>query len=306
VINMNFQQGNESNTTGPAYDTNGADSDRSKDKDDRERLLLPSRSEIEKLTDLLLDVLLLEEARGNKAALPGREAEAGVLLERMLLTCMECCSPGSQADFLASVTGNSMMSLLPELRHRLSLDVRAAYEGDPACESETEAALCYPGVHAVAVHRFAHELQRREVPLLPRLLSEAIHRRTGIDIHPGARIGASFFIDHGTGVVIGSTTVIGEHCKLYQGVTLGASSVQRRSGEQGAIRTKRHPTLEDHVTVYAGATILGGETVIGAGSVVGGGVFLTESVPPRHFVTNPRPVTRLRASTRAIPLQFHI
>lgn len=176
----------------------------------------------------------------------------------------------------------------------VSLDVQAAMDGDPACRSHAEAVLCMPGVHAVAVHRLAHELLRQAVPLVPRMMSELAHARTGIDIHPGARIGRSFFIDHGTGVVIGETTRIGDHCKIYQGVTLGARSL--RLDERGRVERvpKRHPTLEDHVTVYANATILGGDTVVGAGSIVAGGVYLTRSVPPGHVVHGPKVEMSLR------------
>ena len=181
----------------------------------------------------------------------------------------------------------AFLDRLPEIRRQLSLDVQAAYDGDPAARHTDEAVLCYPGVRAMTVHRIAHELLRLEVPLIPRIMQEWAHAETGIDIHPGATIGDSFFIDHGTGVVIGETTVIGRGCKVYQGVTLGAKSFPK--DERGRLKrgVKRHPTLEDDVTVYAGATILGGDTVIGAGSVVNGGVFLVQSVPPNHVVQAP-------------------
>ncbi len=174
------------------------------------------------------------------------------------------------ADFLAQV---------PSLRKRLRLDVDAAMKGDPAAQSREEVILAYPGVEAVLVHRLAHELFVRGVPLLPRMMSEWVHGRTGIDIHPGATIGASFFIDHATGVVIGETCVIGDRVKIYQGVTLGAMSVRKEEAHR-----KRHPTIGDDVTVYSGATILGGDTEIGTGSVIGGNVWLTRSVPPNSTV----------------------
>ncbi|MDR1045403.1 MAG: serine acetyltransferase [Candidatus Adiutrix sp.] len=173
---------------------------------------------------------------------------------------------------------------IPALREVLGTDVAAAREGDPAAGDHFDQIIfCYPGLFAVMVQRLAHELYLRQVPFLPRILTEYAHSKTGIDIHPGAEIGPSFFIDHGTGVVIGETTKIGAGVRLYQGVTLGALSLPRDAGVrlQGQ---KRHPTLEDGVTVYAGATILGGQTVIGAGSVVGGNVWLTESIPPRTKV----------------------
>lgn len=174
-----------------------------------------------------------------------------------------------------------LLGQLPELRRKIHLDVEAAFEGDPAAKSHEEVILAYPGLEAISIHRFAHELWIRNIPLLPRMMSEYIHGKTGIDIHPGATIGESFFIDHGTGVVIGETTIIGKNVKIYQGVTLGALSVRKDLSNK-----KRHPTIEDGVTIYAGATILGGETVIGKGSIIGGNVWITESVPPYSRVYN--------------------
>lgn len=175
---------------------------------------------------------------------------------------------------------------LVEIREMLEDDLQAAYEGDPATVGLDEIALTYPGFYAVTIYRLAHALYERNVPLLPRTMTEIAHSRTGIDIHPGAQIGRAFFIDHGTGVVIGATCVIGDRVKLYQGVTLGALSFPR--DEVGALirGTKRHPTIEENVTIYAGATILGGETVVGHDSVIGGNVWLTESVPPYTRVLN--------------------
>jgi len=166
---------------------------------------------------------------------------------------------------------------LVELRQMLSYDVEAAYAGDPAAAGYDEIVVAYPAIRALAIHRIAHELYNYRVPLLPRIMSEYAHDRTGIDIHPGAQIGSHFFIDHGTGIVVGETATIGERVRLYQGVTLGATSLRDASALRGK---KRHPTIENDVTVYAGATILGGDTVIGEGSIIGGNVFLTESVPP--------------------------
>jgi serine O-acetyltransferase len=169
---------------------------------------------------------------------------------------------------------------LTGIREMLKLDVIAAYKGDPAAYSYNEIILSYPGLRAVTTHRVAHQLYLLDVPMIPRLMNEYIHRLTGIEIHPGARIGESFFIDHGSGVVIGETTVIGDRVRLYQGVTLGARSV--KTDEQGLPLTtiKRHPTIEDDVVIYPGATILGGDTVIGRGAVIGGNVWLTKSVEP--------------------------
>lgn len=174
---------------------------------------------------------------------------------------------------------------LPELRTLLDRDVRAAYDGDPAAKSVEEVIFSYPAIEAVTTYRIAHELYRERVPMIPRILTENAHSRTGIDIHPGATIGHSFFIDHGTGVVIGETSTIGNNVKLYQGVTLGALSFPRDADGALIRHRKRHPTIEDDVTIYSGATILGGDTVIGTGSVIGGNVWLVDSVPPHSKVT---------------------
>ena len=170
---------------------------------------------------------------------------------------------------------------IPSIRDAIYKDVEAAFAGDPAAKSREEVILSYPAVEAITIHRVAHKLWSLGVPLIPRMMSEVAHTRTGIDIHPGATIGEYFFIDHGTGVVIGETTVIGSRVKLYQGVTLGAASVKKEEAN-----AKRHPTLEDEVTVYANATILGGKTVIGKGSVIGGNVFIIKSVSPGSRVYN--------------------
>jgi len=185
-------------------------------------------------------------------------------------------------DTEADRVTHEVLSRIPEIRRVLATDVQAAFEGDPAAHSTDEAIFCYPGVDAVFIHRYAHELYRQDVPLLPRILSEYAHNATGIDIHPGAQIDDSFFIDHGTGVVIGETCVIGRRVKIYQGVTLGALSTK---GGQAWRGRKRHPTIEDDVTIYGGAIILGGEVVIGEGCTIGGSVFITESIDAWHTVT---------------------
>jgi serine O-acetyltransferase len=190
----------------------------------------------------------------------------------------------SQADCVecAEVAGDIAVAFiagLPELRDRVAADLRAAYVGDPAASGLDEIIFCYPGVHAVVVHRIAHALAREGAPLIPRIISELAHEKTGIDIHPGALIGDAFFIDHGTGVVIGETTRIGDRVRVYQGVTLGALSVPY-GAERPAPGSQRHPTIEDDVVIYAGATILGGDTVIGRGAVIGGNAWVTASVPP--------------------------
>lgn len=170
---------------------------------------------------------------------------------------------------------------LPSIAQTLDLDAVAAFQGDPAAYSKEEVIVTYPGFYAVCIYRIAHALHELKIPLLPRLMSEYAHEKTGIDIHPGAKIGESFFIDHGTGVVIGETSVIGKNVKIYQGVTLGALSVKKKLQS-----LKRHPTIESDVVIYANSTILGGETIIGRGSVIGGNVWLTESMPPGSVVFN--------------------
>ena len=196
-------------------------------------------------------------------------------------------------DELARTIVDGFLTCIPNLRAKLSLDVQAAYDGDPAAHHTDETIFCYPGIRALWMHRVAHELYKCDVPLIPRIIAEHAHELTGIDIHPGATIGESFFIDHGTGVVIGETTIIGNHCKIYQGVTLGARSFER--DELGNLKreTKRHPTLGNHVTVYAGATIFGGDTTIGDNCVIAGGVFLMRSVDANHTVRGPKAGVRL-------------
>jgi serine O-acetyltransferase len=173
---------------------------------------------------------------------------------------------------------------VPELRRLLNSDVLAAFDGDPAAKSVEEVVFSYPAIEAITAYRVAHCLYRDGVPMIPRIISEYAHSKTGIDIHPGAQIGERFFIDHGTGVVIGETAVIGRNVKIYQGVTLGALSIPR-GGNDSPTHTQRHPTIQDNVTIYSGATILGGDTVIGEGSVIGGNVWLVHSVPPKSKIT---------------------
>jgi serine O-acetyltransferase len=197
------------------------------------------------------------------------------------LSCTDCAERGQQGAI-------ACLEAIPSIRRLLATDVRAAYEGDPAAKSHDEIIFSYPGVFAISVYRIAHCLHELGVPLLPRIMTEYAHSTTGIDIHPGATIGERFVIDHGTGVVIGETTTIGNNVRIYQGVTLGALSLPRGAGTQYRGK-KRHPTIEDDVIIYSGATILGGETVIGTRSVVGGNVWITESVPPDTRVVLERP-----------------
>ena len=200
---------------------------------------------------------------------------------RLNSLCTRCLDRG-QKEALA------FLRKIPPLRRVLAGDVQAAYDGDPAAKSLDEIIFSYPCILAITVYRVAHELHLQGVPLLPRIMTEYAHSVTGIDIHPGAKIGKDFFIDHGTGVVVGETTDIGNRVRLYQGVTLGALSIPRDATE-GLRSRKRHPTIEDDVIIYSGATILGGETVIGARTVIGGNVWITESVPPDTKVFLKRP-----------------
>ena len=235
-----------------------------------------------------------------------RIGEAAFRQIHMCLCYMSECedpkaSATSQRDDEARRITVTFLESIPEIRDVLAGDVQAAYDGDPAALNADEVILAYPGLLAISVHRLAHKLYSLDVPLMPRIMSEWAHLQTGIDIHPGARIGRNFFIDHGTGVVIGETTDIGENVKVYQGVTLGALSFPR--DERGRIirKAKRHPTVEDNVTLYANAIILGGNTVIGANSVVGGSVFVTSSVPPNSVVTFKPPELRVKTKDPAKP-----
>ncbi len=210
-----------------------------------------------------------------------------------------CFGKEEKTDLESDTAGRAFSAVrklvqdLPEIHHMLMADLQAAYEGDPAAQSVAEVVISYPFVEAIATHRIAHSLYSSAVPFLPRMMSERAHSNTGIDIHPGARIGEGFFIDHGTGVVIGETTVIGNHVKLYQGVTLGALSFPSDENGQPIKGIKRHPNIEDNVTIYAQATILGGETTVGHHSIIGGNVWLTKPVPPYSKIYNVPPNLRV-------------
>lgn len=209
----------------------------------------------------------------------------------------DCKSREPEPDSEAKAERLALLFLqrLPALRATAARDVEAAFEGDPAASSLDEIVFCYPGVSAITVYRLAHEMYNLGVPLIPRMMTEYAHGKTGIDIHPGARIGEKFFIDHGTGVVIGQTTEIGDRVKIYQGVTLGALSFPRDELTGEVLRgTKRHPTIEDDVVIYANATILGGNTIIGHHSVIGSSAWLTRSVAPHTTVTIENPKLRYR------------
>ena len=205
-----------------------------------------------------------------------------------LYTQLAKVCPKEQVDSLCK----AFLNRIPAVRAQVETDLKAAYEGDPAATGYDEIVLAYPGIYAITVYRLAHELYLLNVPLIPRMMTETAHSTTGIDIHPGATIGDYFFIDHGTGIVIGQTTIIGNNVKLYQGVTLGGLSTR---GGQSLAGAKRHPTIEDGVTIYAGATILGGETVIGSGCVIGANAFVTRSIPANTTVIMKSPELLLRS-----------
>jgi serine O-acetyltransferase len=212
-------------------------------------------------------------------------------IRRLLVEDIKLLMPYDDAETIVT----KFIDTLPKIKLLVESDVQAAYEGDPAATSTMEVVMAYPGIFAITVHRLAHELYKLKVPIVPRIMSEIAHSKTGIDIHPGATIGERFFIDHGTGVVIGETTVIGRNVKIYQGVTLGALSFEKDPTTGALIKgVKRHPNVGDNVVIYAGATILGGNTTIGANTEIGGNVWLRESVPPNSRVYNSPPAPRIK------------
>ncbi len=256
---------------------------------------LPDRASVIRILDDLLEVIYPGYFGRKYVERANIEYYVGDLLDSIYARLTEEiyrsirpeCTGSSQATdmcehchAIAEEQALIFLRALPHLRSRLSEDVQAAFEGDPAAKSIDEVIFAYPAIFAITIYRLAHELNMQGIPLLPRIMTEHAHSVTGIDIHPGSTIGAGFFIDHGTGVVIGETTIIGNRVKLYQGVTLGALSFAMDEEGRMIRGKKRHPTIEDDVVIYAGATILGGATVIGKGSVIGGNVWLTRSVPP--------------------------
>jgi serine O-acetyltransferase len=267
---------------------------------------LPSRSEIAQMMELLSSVIFPGYYGNRDITDESLGFHMGAALHRAALimtdeihrglcfACQRDKSERSPAQCLAQAeeTTTALMKTLPELRRLLALDAVAAFEGDPAASSPSEAIFSYPGVRAITSHRIAHELYRRGVPLIPRIVAEHAHSSTGIDIHPGASVGESFFIDHGTGVVIGETSVIGNRVRIYQGVTLGAKSFPLDDRGLPIKGIARHPVIEDEVTIYAGATILGRIT-IGRGAVIGGNVWITHDVPPGSTLSQSRPTTNL-------------
>jgi serine O-acetyltransferase len=258
------------------------------------RHLLPSREALEAIIADLRAVLFPAHFGASDLSDAGIRSYIGHRLDNALFKLQEQVRRGllfaqgdedhSASDHRAAEMTRELAVRLPAVRILLGRDARAAYEGDPAATSADEAVFCYPGITAVTHHRIAHELYKLGVPLIPRIISELAHAATGIDIHPGARIGGSFFIDHGTGVVIGETCIIGERVRLYQGVTLGAKSFPTDEHGRPIKGRPRHPIVEDDVTIYAGATILGRIT-IGRGSSIGGNVWLTRAVPPGSFIS---------------------
>jgi serine O-acetyltransferase len=236
--------------------------------------IYPLKRDVAAFADELLGILF-PQLSDDALATPDELAARLILARRDLRRLVEPLTDQPTADRVIA----AFAAALPDIHARLVLDAEAILAGDPAAESIDEVVAAYPGFLAIAIHRVAHAIHHQGVPILPRLLAEVAHTRTGVDIHPGASIGARFCIDHGTGVVVGETAFIGDDVKLYQGVTLGALSVAK-----SAAGTKRHPTIGNRVVVYANATVLGGDTVIGDDSIVGGNVFLTSSVPAGSIV----------------------
>ncbi len=272
---------------------------------------LPVRGQIIEVLEWFFEVLFPGHTGNKVVTRSSIKYVVGDLLSQIYVTLVEqvnrayqyqcrinnCrrCDCGSMAETVTE----ELLAQLPRIRQQLKGDVRAAFEGDPAAKSYEEIVMSYPCITAIATYRIAHELWIRQVPLIPRIMSECAHARTGIDIHPGATIGENFFIDHGTGVVIGETTIIGDNVKIYQGTTLGALSFRRDARGRIIKSGKRHPTIEDDVTIYAEATILG-DVTIGKGAVVGGNTWIKESVPPGVTVSSPNPdlVFRKRETNR--------
>jgi serine O-acetyltransferase len=272
------------------------------------RVYLPSRTAIVEAIELLRQIIYpgyFGQQGLTSQNVSYRIGEIVIELTEKLYEQVRCCLryrrqiPGSddqseqchECDLEAARIVSVFFERLSSVREMLAEDVQAAFDGDPAAHSTDETIFCYPGVAAITVQRLAHEFYNLEVPLLPRIMTEYAHGLTGIDIHPGAKLGSRFFIDHGTGVVIGETTEIGSNVKVYQGVTLGALAPAIGQMLRGQ---KRHPTIEDNVTIYSGATILGGNTVIGEGSTIGGNVFITSSVQKFSQVTTDAPKLKFR------------
>ncbi len=260
-----------------------------------QHLRLPSRSAIITILNDLRRLMFPAYFGDEELMALEPENYAALLIERIekqLAAQIALALPEEKAA-CAKVLAGQIIDCLPAVQSTLLTDVEAIFDGDPAAQNKEEVVFAYPGLFAIFAYRVAHELYLRHVPIIPRMMTEYAHSRTGIDIHPGATIGSYFFIDHGTGIVVGETTVIGDHVKLYQGVTLGALSPR---GGHASLPGKRHPTVESGATIYSGASILGGDTVIGANSVVGGNAFLTSSVSPETRVVIRAPETTFKNS----------
>ena len=259
------------------------------------------------LVDGLHDKLTVQIGRALRHIVSaGRAARESGLEPPPVPEAVRHCTEDADFEALGQAKTIEFLERIPEVRRVLATDVQAAYDGDPAVRTLDEIIFCYPGLEAVTIHRLAHLLHRLEVPLIPRMMAEWAHSRTGIDIHPGAMIGDHFFIDHGTGVVIGETCEIGSRVKIYQGVTLGALSFQTDADGHLVRGTKRHPTIEDRVVIYANATVLGGATRIGHDSVIGSNVWLTRSVDPHTTVVLERPKLRMRGEVPEIGNDYQI
>ena len=244
----------------------------------------PDRQIIEELIEKLLRLVFPGYYRdytyriyNPKNSLSALIEDVAFHLNRQIAIALRGSAQAEDPECAAREMTAAFLEKLPEIRAYVETDLQAAYDGDPAASSKAEVIIAYPGLYAITINRLAHEMYQMNVPLIPRIMTEIAHSKTGIDIHPGAQIGKYFFIDHGTGIVVGETTVIGDNVKLYQGVTLGALSTR---GGQKLHGVRRHPKIEDNVTIYAGASILGGETVIGHDSVIGSNVFITHPIAP--------------------------
>ncbi len=259
----------------------------------------PARAAIRGLIDELEQILLPNFFEHKpKSSYSDNISRTASSLEALISHCAAVHGKGAKN---AAKQRDAFMDRLPALNSHIAMDVSALLSADPACRHTVDVIRASAGFHAILAHRLAHELLLLGIPLLPRMMAFETQMRTGIDIHPAANIGTAFVIDHGTGVVIGETTQIGDHCRLYQGVTLGALSIT-----PGATSIPRHPSLEDHVTVYAAATILGGKTIIGAGSTIGAGVFITSSIPKGTVVRQAAPELVHRENREAVPGQYQI
>ncbi|MBK8013575.1 MAG: serine acetyltransferase [Deltaproteobacteria bacterium] len=277
---------------------------------------IPSRDQIIEIVELLLQVFYPGYFGRQDLTDENLSYHVGELLstlrQKLAIEVARCLcfaaenggAPTVGKETTSCELADRIVADLPRIRALLIDDIQAAFDGDPAASSLDEVILAYPGLLAVTIHRVAHELHRLGVPLMPRIMSEWAHAQTGADIHPGARIGRSFFIDHATGVVIGETSAIGTRVKLYQGVTLGALSHPRDAQGRVIRNAKRHPTVEDGVTIYANATVLGGETVVGEGTLVGGSVFIAKSTPPRSRVAMKPPELHVKEDAPAVDFEI--